>query len=289
MSDNEEKIQDLEDKSLEGLVEDTEDRDEYERAMAALNKSKGERVKKIVEEKKAKKKKQKEAEANASSKAGGKPSFIDRCKKDPVIPACILFLVLACAFVVIKFVVPMFSVASLGVTVDEYRARYEATGIYNSTLLPYNFAIPEVTYQEGQTVSFTGAEAAANEKTDRLLYFYAPISNTATDFPTAIQGSVRKTDNEITALRVMAVFRSEYLNDSNYINFLVLYFGSYLQAFTPGVSDHDAQTLVYDAINQMTTGQFVTRQELAYRVSIVSQEGVNFIAFDIIPSSNLES
>lgn len=272
------------------ITEDVTDKEEYERALAALNKSKSARVKKITDEKKAKKQKEKEAIKKASaSETSGKGGFIDKCKKDPVIPVCILLLIAAVIGFGLYILLPMFSVKTLGVTVDELRDRYSSTGIYNSTLLPYNFGIPEVTYTEAQNVALTAAAENANKNSERLLYFSAAIPNTATDFGTAIQGSVSKSNNKITAIRVMATFRTEYLNDSTYMNFLVLYFGSYLQAFEPSISDRDAQTLVYNAINQISNGNFITRQDIAYRVSIVQADTVNYVAFDIIPAANLDN
>ncbi len=271
------------------ITEDVTDKDEYERALAVLNKSKSARVKKITDEKKAKKQKEKEALKKSSSGDNSGKGFIDKCKKDPVIPVCILLLIIAVVGFGIYILVPLFSVKTLGVTVDELRDRYSSTGIYNSTLLPYNFAIPEVTYSEGQNLALTAQAESNNKNSERLLYFSAAIPNTATDFGTAIQGSVSKSDNKITAMRVMATFRTEYLNDSSYMNFIVLYFGSYLQAFEPSISDRDAQTLVYNAINQISSGQFTTRQDIAYRVSIVTADTVNYVAFDIIPAANLDN
>ena len=272
------------------ITDEVTDKDEYERALEALNKSKSARVKKLTDEKKAKKQKEKEALKKASSSNDtGNNGFIDKCKKDPVIPVCILLLIIAVVGFGLYILIPMFSVKTLGVTVDEFRDRYSSTGIYNSTLLPYNFAIPEVTYSEGQNVALTAQAESNNKNNERLLYFSAAIPNTATDFGTAIQGSVSKSNNKITAMRVMATFRTEYLNDSTYMNFIVLYFGSYLQAFEPSISDRDAQPLVYNAINQISSGTFTTRQDIAYRVSIVTADSVNYVAFDIIPAANLDN
>ena len=62
------------------ITEDVTDKEEYERALAALNKSKSARVKKITDEKKAKKQKEKEAIKKASaSETSGKGGFIDKC------------------------------------------------------------------------------------------------------------------------------------------------------------------------------------------------------------------
>ena len=259
----------------EKLSDEITDKEEYERALAALNKSKGERVKKIVAEKKAKKQREKESLAKtneAYSKKVGKPSFIDKCKKDPIIPACILCLAAALIFVIVRFVVPMFSVKTLGLTVDEYREQYAASSIYTNTLAPYNFS---------------AAGEAQNRETAKYSYFYASIPNTATTFSTAIQGSVLKSNDEIVAIRVMASVDAENYSDPTYINFLYLFFGSYLQPFMPDVSDRDIQTLVYNAVQNINSGEFTVRQDIAYRVSIINGD-VSYVAFDIMPTANMD-
>lgn len=271
----------------EKLTIDVTDQEEYERALEVLNKSKGERVKKIVAEKKAKKQKQKEETLESSGKSVKKNSFIEKCKKDPIIPSCILCIVIALGFVVIRFVVPMFSVKTLGMTVDEYRDKYQTTGIYNSTLMPYNFAIPEVSYQQTSNVALTAAGEAQNKENDKYSYFYAAIPNTATNFSTAIQGSVLKSNGQIVALRVMASVDADNYSDPNYINFLYMFFGSYLQTFIPDVPDRDVQTLVYNAVQNIGSNEFTVRQDIAYRVSIISGD-VSYVAFDIMPSANLD-
>ena len=266
-----------EDKEKIMTEQEKEDQEEYERALEVLNRSKSSRVKEITEQKKARKLKESRESSDASKPSG----FIDKCRKDPVIPICVLLLIAAVIGFGLYFILPMFSVKSLGVTVDDYRARYVTTGIYNNALLPYNFAIPEVTYTEGNQVALTASAEGKNK--DKLLYFSAAIPNTATSFGTAIQGSVRRTDNEITALRVVA----GYEQDDNYVNFLILYFGSYLQAFIPDVSDQDIQTLVADAINNISSTDYMIRQDIAYNVSIINDGTARYVAFDIIPASNI--
>lgn len=263
------------------MSENENEQAEYERALEVLNRSKGERVKKIKEQKK--KKKQKEQE-HSSEKGNG---FWSKCKKDPIIPAAILILIAAVVFFVIRVIVPMFSVKTLGITIDEYREQYASGSIYNSALMPYNFAIPEVTMTDGSNVALTAAAESRSKTENRLMYFTAAIPNTSTDFGTGIQGSVRKSDGKITAMRVMAGFRPEYAQDTSYMRFLVLYFGSYLQGFIPDVSDQDIQNLILDAINQMQSGEYIIRQDLAYKISVVNNESVTYIAFDIMPSANV--
>ncbi|MCQ2516814.1 MAG: hypothetical protein MJ094_08130 [Saccharofermentans sp.] len=261
------------------------DQDEYERALAALGKSKGERVKEIVDQKKAKKaaeKAKKEAEEKAQKEAMGistKPTFIDKCKKDPIIPTCILALVLVLVGAFVYFIVPMLGTQTLGFTLDQFRAQYASTEIYIQNLSSYNFGIPQVAYQQMPSVALTAAQEGQESK---LLYFTASIPNTATSFGTALQGSVTKDDNKVTAMRVVV----EYSNDPNYVNFIKLYLASYFQAIFPDLTTEQASQLANDCITNINSENYTIRNNIAYRLSIVN-EGVPYVAFDVLPASNI--
>lgn len=272
MSDNENKY-------------DINDQEEYERALAALGKSKGERVKEIVDQKKANKaqaKAKKEAELKALMEASGKtkPTFIQKCKMDPVIPTCLvaLFLVIVGAFV--YFLVPMLGMKTLGFTLDKFRGQYASTTVYLENLSNYNFGIPQVTYQSAPNVPLT---AASEGRENELLYFTASIPNTATSFGTALQGSVEKSSNEVTAMRVVI----EYANDPNYVNFIKLYIASYLQALFPELTTEQVSSLADDAITNINSENYTIRENIAYRLSLVN-ESVPYVAFDIMPAGNVK-
>jgi len=261
------------------------DQEEYERALAALGKSKGERVKEIVDQKKAKKaeeKAKKEAEELARKEAMGistKPTFIDKCKKDPIIPTCIAALVLVLAGAFIYFIVPMFGTKTLGFTLDQFRSQYASTNIYIQNLSNYNFGIPSVSYQSAPDIALTAAQEGNENK---LLYFTASIPNTATSFGTALQGSVTKNGNEVTAMRVVV----EYSNDPNYVNFIKLYVASYLQALFPELTTEEASQLANDCITNINSENYTVRGKIAYRLSLVN-DTVPYVAFDVLPAGNV--
>lgn len=261
------------------------DQEEYERALAALGKSKGERVKEIVDQKKAKKaaeKAKKEAEEKAQKEAMGvstKPTFIDKCKKDPVIPTCILALVLVLVGAFVYFIVPMFGTKTLGFTIDQFRSQYASTDVYIQNLSSYNFGIPQVVYQQMPNVALTAAQEGQESK---LLYFTTSIPNTATSFGTALQGSVTKSDNEVTAMRVVV----EFSRDPNFVNFIKLYIASYLQAIYPDLTTEQASQLANDCITNINSEDYTIRNNIAYRLTLVN-ETVPYVAFDILPAGNV--
>ena len=278
---DEDKEMKIDDSEKEAALDEAEKK-EYDRAMEVLNKSRGARVKKINEQKKEKRK----TEAKKTSeerKSEDKPAngFIEKCRKDPVIPACIILLIAAAVLVSVYVILPRMSVKSLGCTVDQFRSDYVSTEIYTTSLGGYNFAIPEVVYSDGTQVALTAA--AENRKDGKLSYFSANIPNTATTFATAIQGSVRKSDNEITALRVLA----QYSEDESYYNFLILYYASYMQTLFPGITNQDAASLAADALAGITSDAYISRDDISYRASFVKNDTISYIALDVIPSGNL--
>ena len=269
------------------------EQEEYERALEVLNKSKSARVKKIVEQKKATKEKaREEEEAKADTNKPSKPHkkgffnvLIDKSKKDPVIPVTIVLIIAAVVFAVCYFVVPALGVKTLGFTVDELRVNYLQGELYLDNLAPYDFSIPEVTYQETMQIALT-ANAENNKNSDKLQYFSAGINNTGVSFSTAIQGSQKKSDGKITALRVIVEF-PDGVDSSTYFSFLSLYFGSYIQAVFPDVSAQDASSLAMDALSGISNQSYIIRGDIAYKVSIVNTDTVRFVTLDFLPADNI--
>lgn len=263
------------------------DKEEYERALEVLNKSKSARVKKINDTKKEKKRKEKEESKKESSEASakGKNGFWDKCKKDPVIPVCIVLLIAAVVFIAVRFIAPLFGTKTLNITVDRLRADYLSTQIYNDYLSDYNFAIPEVIYYDtNNEIALTAS--AENKKSSDVIYFNTNIPNTGTSFSTGIQGSAKKSDGEIIALRVVCEYPAS-VDATSYYQFLVTFFGSYMQTLFPDVSLQDASTLAMDAITNINGENYIVRGDIAYRVSLVTTDTINYVTLDFLPADNV--
>lgn len=255
--------------------------EEYEAALAKLNKSKHSREKSVVKEQKQKKKSEK---ASLSGKKHNK-TFIEKCKEDIVIPICLLSILLVIISIILYFTLPTIFVKSFGMNIDEFRKRYESTAVYNEYLLGYNFEIPDVNY----TVSIPNLDvdtAEINSNSDKYNYFNATIPNTATSFSTGIQGSTRKVDNKIASLRVL----TEYQNDASYFDFMCKYFASYVQTIYPDLTKDEAIQLVQDALGQMQSGTtpFIVKEDYAYRILIGQDNNIAYVAMDFITADRLE-
>ena len=265
--------EDVKDQVKEDVSEETApsdyeimDQDEYERALEVLDKGKNKRVKDIKEKKKVEKK--------AAMKSAGKTSFIEKCKKDPVIPICILLAVAVVIGVFIYYALPAITLRSFDFTPEEMAARYKETEIFKNSLTGYNFEIPSVTYDQGEdgtvdNTKFTG--------------FSAPISNTATSFGTGIQGTVRNSDGKVTSIRVLV----EYSETSDYYSFLLIYFGSFLQTVYPDISSDEAVSMAEEAIGGLNDPSYTVKGDYAYDVSMSNDSGLPFIMMDILPASEL--
>ena len=243
--------------------DDIVDQDEYQKALKVLESGKGKRVKK-------KKEKEKE-EKKAAIKASGKKTFIGECKKKPMIPVCLFLAVAVVIGAILYFAIPALTLNSFDFTPEQMAERYTSTEIYNNSLYAYNFAIPQVTYD---TESSDGKHTG----------FSATISNTATSFGTALTGTVRNYDGKVTSLRVM----SEYSSSSDYYEFLLVYFGSYIQTVYPDVNSDEAFSMVETALAGINDSTFDVRGDYAYDISIIkTDEGTGIIVLDFLPAAEL--
>lgn len=248
--------------------DDIVDQEEYEKALKVLESGKGKRVKE-------KKEKEKE-EKKAAVKASGKKTFIGECRKKPMIPACIFLAVAVVIGAILYFAIPAIALNSFDFTPEQMAEKYSQTEIYNNSLSAYNFAIPPVTYD-------TSGEEGAGQSS-RYTGFSASISNTATTFGTALTGTVRNYDGKVTSLRVMA----EYSSSSDYYEFLLVYFGSYLQTVYPDMNSEEAFDAVEAALAGINDATFDVRGEYAYDISIItSEDGQGIIVLDLIPAEEL--
>lgn len=287
----------------EKLEDDFIDEEEYKKALAALETSKSIRLKENTE-----KKKQEEAEKKAALKAKRQAElekkladskvqnkFLARCIADPIIPVCIIAAVAIVIGIALYILIPMFSTPAMKYKVSDFRTRYASTEIYQTSLSQFGFAFPEVQYFEGQTSNATGVALTADPNalnqvnsadSSKLNYFGGTVINSATSLGFAVQGSERKSDGKITALRVMVQLDPNV--DDNYYNMLLIYFASYFQAFYPNLTSEQAVNMAQDALNNSNSQMFVTNGDYAYRVVIETTGAVPFVALDIVPAASIK-
>lgn len=217
--------------------------------------------------------------------------FAAKCAQDKIILLCLVAMVLCAIGAIVYFLIPVFYVTSFDMTVDEFRTRYTQTEIYTQALHDHNCQIPEVEYVDASTVpassipsvSASGEAAAAEEAHKHERFFSAPINTDAADLAVGIQGRARSVDNKVTAVRVVI----EYIDDPGMFDFLRIFFSSYLMTCNPDLELNEAYALTGDALYQINSDSYLTIGNTAFRASLVEVNGVNCVAFDIVPSDSI--
>ncbi len=226
---------------------------------------------------------------NKSTEEFSKLSFVDKCKKDPVIPVCFALAVLSIIVAVIYFILP-FRTPAMNITLEDFKANYESSEIYQSLFINFGVDITSVTYVDTSAVpaEFTGmytddnfGELSMTEYDPNCDYFQAALNK---DLITLVQGSARKVDGKLTSLR----FITKYGGEPTYMTY---YYGCVLQSLYPDLDANQAISLFADLLQTYdinTQGKYTVMGDYAFRLMYIPANGGNYFAFDVIPSAGLK-
>ena len=226
---------------------------------------------------------------NTSTEEFSNLSFVDKCKKDPIIPVCFALAFLSIIGAVIYFVLP-FRTPAMNITLDDFKTQYESTEIYQSLFVNFGVDITPVTYVDTTAApgQFTGmytddnfGELSMTEFDPNCDYFQVALNK---DLITLMQGSTRKVDGKITSLR----FITKYGGEPTYMTY---YYGCILQSLYPELDANQAISLFADLLQKYdinTQGKYTVMGDYGYRLMYIPANGGNYFAFDIVPSSSLK-
>ena len=217
-------------------------------------------------------------------------SFIDKCKKDPVIPVCFALAFLAIVGAVIYFALP-YRTPAMKITLDDFKEKYESTEMYKSLFVNFGLDISPVHYVDTTAtpdLNYLGfysdenfGELNMTEFDPECDYFQAALN---TELITLMQGSSRKADGKLTSLR----FITKYAGDPTYMSY---YYASVLDALYEDLDPTSAvnvlATLLQD-FNIDTQGGYTVMGEYAFRLMYLPVNNGNYFAFDVVPASGLK-
>ncbi|MCQ2532805.1 MAG: hypothetical protein MJ093_08925 [Saccharofermentans sp.] len=214
--------------------------DEYKKALEALNSSKSVRLKET---------KKKKEENKKPSNPNGKEA-----KMDPVIIGCIIGICLVVIGAVLYFTIPKLMVKNIGMSVNDIRAKYEASSVYSNTLAEYGLSIPAVEY-----------DTEAQNGASNVKHFNAIINPQVPEvnLSVAIEGN-ELNNGMVTEFHIMAQLKT----DANSYNFYWILFASYLQVFDEELADDTAFLLASEAMNNISDGKYYELGDVAYRVQL---------------------
>lgn len=222
-------------------------------------------------------KKAKEREANARFRA---LPFSEKCKKDPVIPACIALAIIAVIVAVIYFTLPNAITPSMGLTLDEFNTRFNDTEVVHSLLgSGLDFRYGNVPYVDPSVEpSILGEQATVTGNPSYVDFFSGPSKSTINS---GIEGAARKNDGELAYVRVYV----EYGEDFNPVWMLL---SSTFQTLYPELNMTQAMDLALAKLGEYNGDtKYYVKGDYGFRIVPVKKGEITYIVVDIVPKKIL--
>ena len=287
----EESVEEAVDEVVEDIVDEVKaeepvDEDNSDKADEAEEIKKADRA----EEKKDKKsgssdkkkpmsKKAKEREANAKFRA---LPFSEKCKKDPMIPTCIALVFVAIIVAAIYFIVPNAITPSMGITLEEFNARFNDTEVVHSLLgSGLDFRYGNVPYVDPAVEpGILGDQATLTGNPSYVDFFSGPSKSTINS---GIEGATRKNDGELAYVRLYV----EYGEDINPVWMLL---SSTFQTLYPELNMTQAMDLALLKLGEYNGDtRYYVKGDYGFRIVPVKKGEIAYIVVDVVPAKILDA
>lgn len=222
-------------------------------------------------------KKAKEREANAKFR---ELPFSEKCKKDPMIPTCIALVFVAIIVASIYFILPNAITPSLGMTLDEFNARFNDTEVVHSLLSSgLDFRYGNVPYVDpAAEPGILGEQATVTGNPSYVDFFAGPSKSTINS---GIEGATRKNDGELAYVRLYV----EYGEDFNPVWMLL---SSTFQALYPEMNMTQAMDLALMKLGEYNGDtKFYVKGEYGFRIVPIKKGEITYIVVDVVPKKLL--
>ena len=210
--------------------------------------------------------------------------FIEKCRKDPIIPVCIILAILALIVAGIYFMLPKAMTPSMGLTLSDFQTRYNngqvAASLLNSGV-DITFRSPEYVDITSQP-SVLGDKAVITAKSTYADFFNGPFKYTSIG---GVEGAARKSDGNLAYVRVYV----QYANDD--FNTVWLYASNVISALYPELSMYQAMDIGMKMMNEYNgDARFYVKGDYAYRLVAVKKTAdgggeIVYIVIDCVPRS----
>lgn len=214
--------------------------------------------------------------------------FIEKCKKDPVIPVALLLAFIMIVIAVIYFLLPGVKAPAMKLTLEEFE-----NGFNNCDTTVYFFesgfdiSIKEINYIDRSAApGILGELETLTFDSNYVDHFSGKAS---VRYDAGLEGAARKTDGRLTHIRVYIAYDQE--NNDDVIR-VWTFFAATLQALYPDLTELDAK---YMALSEMQNyagdGMYIKRGDIAFRW-IPVKPGVGghesaYIVIEAVPAKTL--
>ena len=201
--------------------------------------------------------------------------FIEKCKRDPVIPVSILLAFIAILAAGIYFILPDSLYPSMGMTPVEFKKAFNSTEIANYLVSSNNFiGYGDITYVDPSVKpELLGDKATIKGNLEYVDFFAAEAPNYSYS---GVEGAARKTDGNIAYVRVYTLFDKDPVS---------MYLANTLQTLYPELSIRDAVNMAVKIMNNYdeNNDKFDVKGDYAIRLVPVYQGEVPYIVIDVLP------
>ena len=268
------------DEAEETVSEDIEAAEEAESAEDGVEEEEPAKVSKKAEVKKA----------SASSKENERfrnLPFVEKCRKDPVIPVCIFLAILALIVAGIYFMLPNVLTPSMGMTLKEFQTRYNdgqvAASLINSGV-DITFRTPDYVDITAQP-SILGDKAVVTAKSAYADFFDGPFKYYSIG---GVEGATRKSDGNLAYVRVYVQYGDEDFNS------VWIYASNTISALYPHLTRYQAMDLGMKVMGEYDGDErFYVKGDYAFRLVAVKKTAdgggeLVYIVIDCVPRSVLK-
>ena len=212
--------------------------------------------------------------------------FIEKCKKDPMIPVSILLAFVAVMVAALYFMLPNAKTPSMGITLTDFIHNFNNGGVATSLMdsgADIGFRTPPYV-DPSVKPSIMGDKAIITADAAYADFFAGPSKYFIN---AGIEGATRKNDNMLSYFRIWVQYSD--LSDDADFNSVWMYFSNTLNALYPEMNTYEAMGIAMKKMGEFDGDpRFYARGDYAFRLVPVQKDEVTYIAIDVVPKSALK-
>lgn len=236
-------------------IEEAEEESEAESEEEASDEDEPEEEQPVEKKPKAKK-------ADSSDNEFVNLPFIEKCKKDPVIPVALLLAFIMIVVAVIYFLLPGVKAPTMDLTLEEFENGFNQC---DTTMYFFESGF-DISIKKIEYIDRSAAPGILGE-TETLSYSSTYVDHftghASVLYDAGLEGATRKTDGKLTHIRVYIAYDEDNQDD---VIRVWMFFAASLQALYPDLSEFDAKYLALSEMsNYAGDGMYIKRGDIAFR------------------------
>ena len=211
--------------------------------------------------------------------------FIEKCKRDPVIPVTILLAFVAVLVASIYFILPNARTPSMGIGLSDFVHDFNNGAVALSLMdsgADIGFRTPPYIDPDSNP-GMLGDKAVITASRSYADFFAGPSKYFIN---AGIEGATRKSDNTLAYVRIWVQY-SDMSDDADF-NTVWMYFSNTLNALYTNMNAYEAMGIAMNKMGEYDGDtRFYVRGDYAFRLVPVQKDGIAYIVIDVVPKSAL--